>query len=174
MKGEDFEVKVLLEEISLWRFVGVEYWNLFFQGLWDWVWANIEIVMRIPKRMRICGEWMKVQHHIHYNRLPEYFIAYDVLDESKNKLLPYKEKIKVLEKCGFAYVNLIDSGMFTADQIYDMAHGKSAFGDCDIEGVVVNICHFITPLFFDRRCESPRAEFLIKHEYGTARITNKF
>ncbi|MCK4544601.1 hypothetical protein KAU43_03615 [candidate division WOR-3 bacterium] len=113
-----------------------------FNGLWDWVYENHEMIMKIPKRMRICGEWLRVQHHIHYDNLPDWFIAFDVLNEQTGMPLPYKEKIKILEECGFQYAKLLAQGMFTKDEIFDIAHQLSSIGNENIEGVVVKRDYF--------------------------------
>ncbi len=109
-----------------------------FKGFWEWSWENLEKIQRIPKRHRIFGEWIYIQHHINYDSLPDKFIAFDVMDERTGKLLPYKEKARVIEACGFNLIPLLNEGVFTKDQMFQFAQGQSNYSTSENkEGVVV-------------------------------------
>ena len=109
-----------------------------FKGLWDWVWTNLDKVEKIPKGYRICGEWVRVQHYVKYDRLPDWFIAFDVLDERSGNLIPYKEKQVLFEELEISYAPLIAEGIFSKDVIYELAQGSSIFSLTDTkEGIVV-------------------------------------
>jgi len=109
-----------------------------FKGLWDWVWSNLDKVESIPKGCRLCGEWLYVQHHVVYDKLPDYFMAFDILDERTGKLLPYKSKVAIFEALGISYAPLVLEGMATKDDIFEASQGFSNFSTVDArEGVVV-------------------------------------
>ena len=115
-----------------------------FNGVLQWLWENYDKIVKIPKGHRMCGEWLKVQHHIHYNDLPDWFIAYDVIDVRKREFLSYKEKTKVISKCGFHQAVLLGEGMYYKDDLYDIAMNQSNYGEENMEGVVVKRDKFET------------------------------
>lgn len=98
-----------------------------FNGAWKWIWENYEKIEKIPKGLRICGEWVKVQHHIHYDKLPDWFVAFDVLNERTGKLLNFEQKIKVIEDCDFAMIPLLEVGVFSIDDLYLIADDQSNY-----------------------------------------------
>ncbi len=51
-----------------------------FYGLNSWIYANYENIQKIPIGWIIFGEWLRAQHNIFYNNLPDYFVAFDVWD----------------------------------------------------------------------------------------------
>lgn len=109
-----------------------------FKGLWDWVWSNLDKIESIPKGFRICGEWLRVQHYVKYDELPDFFIAFDVLDERTGQMLSHKAKIELFENLGYSYAPTILQGVVTKDDIYEITQGCSNFSTTDLmEGAVV-------------------------------------
>lgn len=100
-------------------------------------WANTDKydnIMAVPKGFLIYGEWAYAQHHIYYDKLPDYFLVFDVLKGSK--FLNRKQRDSFCEQYGFCQVPLIAEGYFTVLDIEKMMPTVSKFGD-RAEGMVI-------------------------------------
>jgi len=49
-----------------------------FFGLNNWIYEHYEQLAKIPLNWIVYGEWMRASHNIFYDKLPDYFIAFDV------------------------------------------------------------------------------------------------
>ena len=62
-----------------------------FTSAWNWVHAHkndIEFVSEIwMSQLTIYGEWMTFAHSIYYDKLPDFFIAYDIFSVEDDKYL---------------------------------------------------------------------------------------
>jgi len=85
------------------------------------------------------GEWMYAKHSIHYTRLPDYFIAFDVFDKLEQRFFSKHDRDKLLADSGIPVVPLIAEGTFTKEQILAMIHRQSAFYDGPVEGVYLRL-----------------------------------
>ena len=100
-------------------------------------WANgaaRERIMSVPSGTLIYGELLYATHHIYYDRLPEYFLVFDV--RHGKKWMKYDERKEFCERHGFHMVPLVDRGNFTKDDLRDIVPEHSAHGDV-CEGVVI-------------------------------------
>lgn len=106
-----------------------------FYGFNDWIYKNYEKISKIPVDWFIYGEWMKACHNIFYDLLPDYFIAFDILN--RDRFLDYDEKSKFLKEIGFEHVPLIYHGVLKINEITKLV-GKSKYSTNEIaEGVVI-------------------------------------
>ncbi len=100
-------------------------------------WANGEKyddIMSVPKGYLIYGEWLYAQHHIFYDKLPDYFLVFDVL--KNGKFLNRNQRNDFCDNHNFHQVPFIDEGYFTAADIRAMMPVTSMYGD-RAEGVVI-------------------------------------
>ena len=100
-------------------------------------WANVfkyDQIMALPKSVIVYGELMRCVHSIYYDRLPDWFIVFDVL--VKNKWLNRRQKEEFCAQYGFTVVPLIHSGFVTLSELHDFMPTVSAFGDI-AEGMTV-------------------------------------
>ncbi len=79
-----------------------------FHGLRSWIYSNYEKISKIPTGHIVYGEWMGAQHNIPYDRLPDYFVGFDVWNG--NRFLDVMERSIFLYDIGFAEVPFIYSG----------------------------------------------------------------
>ena len=70
------------------------------------------------------GEWMYAKHSIYYDRLPHYFMEFDVLDRETGKFLDTPSRHKLLEVLPVCHVPVLASGVFK-----DMADILQYLGD---------------------------------------------
>ena len=104
----------------------------FFHG-----WANgdgYERIMSLPVGTLVYGELMYAVHGIYYDRLPEYFLAFDVC--RGKKWLKYEQRRAFCEEHGFYMVPLVTRGCFGKNELRDLVPERSAYGEM-AEGIVV-------------------------------------
>ena len=99
-----------------------------------WSYCNMHRIINIPDGWRIYGEWLSVKHTVAYDKLPDYFIAFDILTE--NGFLPCSQVEEYLLQWGF---NIPIVYNVTLDEIENFVTSTlSAYSTTDImEGVVV-------------------------------------
>lgn len=100
-------------------------------------WANgaaRERIMSVPSGTLIYGELLYAVHHIYYDRLPEYFLVFDV--RRGKKWLKYDARKAFCEEHGFHTVPLVNRGNFSKDELAKIVPEHSAYGDV-CEGVVI-------------------------------------
>ena len=53
-----------------------------FATLNTWIAAHKTELCRVlePRRHILFGEWLRARHSVFYNRLPDYFLAFDIYD----------------------------------------------------------------------------------------------
>jgi atypical dual specificity phosphatase len=89
----------------------------------------------------VYGEWMIAQHGIHYTRLPDWFIAYDLFDQEKKIWVPPLSARNILENAGFTVPKLCFWGNFEGDynDLEMMANLPAQWADSKAEGIYVKI-----------------------------------
>lgn len=105
-------------------------------------WANGEAwerIQSIPPGHIFYGEWLRCVHTIYYDRLPDWFICFDVWDG--RRFLSRDERVALVDSIGFSSVPLVASGTANSVQeILDLVPTESDFGDL-CEGVVIKKYH---------------------------------
>lgn len=106
-----------------------------FQYFHAWAWQQkYEQIMDLPKNYIVYGELLYAVHSIFYDRLPEYWICFEVWNGSR--YLDRTEKENFCAKHGFVCVPLLARGFFTPSELGKMIPEKSAYGET-CEGIVV-------------------------------------
>lgn len=101
----------------------------------SWVFNNMERMLKIPNGYTVYGEWLSVQHTVYYDLLPEFFLAFDIIDDSE-KYLPIDESLMLLNSIGFHIPQRIEMDLSDIAKI--IPRMKSNYSTTDnIEGVVV-------------------------------------
>jgi ATP-dependent RNA circularization protein (DNA/RNA ligase family) len=55
-----------------------------FDRLYNWAHTDAyERIMSLPSGVLVYGEWLYATHHIYYDRLPEYFLVFDIRQGKK-------------------------------------------------------------------------------------------
>lgn len=71
-----------------------------------------QIAPNVPSRWRICGENMYARHSIAYDRLPSYFMAFAIYDDS-NVCLSWDDTVKWCALIGIAHVPELGGGVWS-------------------------------------------------------------
>lgn len=92
--------------------------------------------MGIPGGMYVYGEWMYAVHSLYYDKLPDYFLVFDIWSEKERRWWPYDEIKDLCWELGLSQVPEIAFGRFSLESLATMVPGPSTFGPI-AEGIVV-------------------------------------
>ncbi len=105
-----------------------------FTAIWGWFYDNLSKFEAINKALgweaAVYGEWMYYQHTIFYDKLPAYFVPYDIWDWEKKLFLPTPTTGVLLTQAGFRMPPLLhDTGSGTLKGYADLDRfmGRSAW-----------------------------------------------
>lgn len=109
-----------------------------FVGFWSWIWQKVVKIEKVRGHL-LFGEWMKPQHSIEYDELPDFFIAFDVWAMKQKQFLNLKAKTKFLEEVGIAQIPLLYEGKIKKDDIPDLVDNKKSnySSNQNMEGCVI-------------------------------------
>lgn len=86
--------------------------------------------------LMLFGEWCYAVHSIHYERLPDYFLAFDVYDRSKNEFWSSQKRDALASDLGMATVPKLGEGRFDMAALEALL-GKSRLSNGPAEGLYV-------------------------------------
>ena len=111
----------------------------YLKGSGDWpefdqfkVWGNTykdQLFDILSDRYIMYGEWMGTFHSVFYDKLPHYFMEFDIYDKIDNTFLSTKRRNDILEKSDIKInsVRVIKEGIFTSKEDILSCIGISAF-----------------------------------------------
>lgn len=115
-----------------------------FSLLDNWILKHTDELISIlePEVEILYGEWCYMKHSIHYTKLPDYFLAFDLFNCITQQFLSRQELKVRLEGSSIKQVPLIVSKKFSnIKELTDIASKtKSKYYDGIIEGVYVRVC----------------------------------
>lgn len=80
-----------------------------FKPVWNWMYQHEDDIREISKRFGSLitpyGEWMWAQHSLHYNALPDVFLAYDLWDVDRQRFLSPMLLHTLLQGLGIHYIS---------------------------------------------------------------------
>jgi len=114
-----------------------------FASIWNWFYKNKDKFKRLASMgpYSVYGEWCIAQHGIFYNKLPDWFIAYDIYNYEQDKFISPVLARVWLNDLGFSTAPLIFQGQFIDgyDELAAWAKLPSKFSDSDSEGIYLKI-----------------------------------
>lgn len=83
-----------------------------FSTLDAWLEAHSSALFQVmePERHVLFGEWLYAKHSIHYTRLPDYFLAFDLYDRRAGVFYSSAERDRLLQGTGISTVRTIAAG----------------------------------------------------------------
>ncbi len=116
-----------------------------FASIWNWFYDNkdkFELLAAQYPAVSVYGEWLYAVHGTRYDKLPDYFIAYDLYDYATGKFLDTSLARHILTESGFSIPPLLYKGKIESwEQLEAFCQGPSPFSSLDRrEGVVLKIC----------------------------------
>ena len=108
-----------------------------FKPLWPWIARHHDALCdALWPDLMLFGEWCHAVHSIHYDRLPDWFLGFDVYDRRSGEFLDSTRRDALLAGLGLHAVPLIGRGLFDLRGLTSKL-GRSALTDGPMEGMVV-------------------------------------
>jgi len=85
-------------------------------------------------RYILFGEWCYAKHSVKYDKLPDWFIGFDIFDKSKLKFISSSKRNVLLRDSQIITVPMIKNGKFSLDQVQKLL-ANSCFSDGPAEGL---------------------------------------
>lgn len=133
------------------QFRNLESWAQSKSGLWD-LFEGRDLIL--------FGEWMYAKHSIHYTRLSDLFIAFDIFDKVESRFLKVDERNQLLRPTGISIVPELHRTHHLTKEIVDemISSQQSQFNpDSPIEGCYIR---FENDQRLVSRCKAVRADFI--------------
>lgn len=109
-----------------------------FRPLWSWI-ASRETTLAeaLYPDLILFGEWCFAVHSVAYDRLPDWFLGFDVYDRAVSGFWDTGRRDELMAACGLAGVPRLAEGGFTLAQLVELLTSPSRVGRESMEGVVV-------------------------------------
>lgn len=119
------------------------YLNLPSTGQWkklaEWLAPRTDALFeQLTDRYILFGEWCYAQHSVPYDRLPDWFLAFDVYDKKVARFFSSDRRDKLFEAIGISQVPKIGRGYFTLEQLKGLL-GQSRLSDKPKEGLYLRL-----------------------------------
>ncbi len=139
------------------HYVNSEYSSQF-KTLDQWIFKNSNDLWTIlGTDMILFGEWMYAQHSILYNRLPDYFLAFDLYSKKYNKFLSRHKMEEILKDTNISIIKILHKKSFkNLKEISDLINEPSNYYDGPIEGIYIRKC---STEFLEHRAKIVRPDF---------------
>lgn len=121
------------------------YLHLPGSGQWkkigEWLALHTEALFEhLSDRYILFGEWCYAQHSIFYDRLPDWFLAFDVYDREERRFLATAHRDRLLGEMHISKVPGIARGRFTYPEIQELL-SQSKLTNQPAEGIYLRIDH---------------------------------
>jgi hypothetical protein len=127
-----------------------------FKTLPRWIEAHRhDLTDSLGSDLILFGEWCYAKHSIHYTRLPDWFLAFDVYDRAASRFWSVERRDAFAQGIGLAIVPQLARGKFEVMGIKRLL-GPSRFTEGPAEGIYVR---WDQGDFLERRAKLVRAEF---------------
>ncbi|HRD68198.1 MAG TPA: RNA ligase family protein [Candidatus Competibacter sp.] len=110
-----------------------------FTRLAAWLAAReIKLASALGQELILFGEWCAARHSIQYEKLPDWFVAFDVYDRKSGRYWSATRRDEFCVRLGLAVVPVLREGCLSLAALPEwVSTHRSRFGDSLIEGVVV-------------------------------------
>lgn len=106
-----------------------------FAPLWAWLSEReSRLFDALEDRLILFGEWCYARHSIHYTRLPDFFLAFDVYDKGEQRFMSSTCRDEFVSRLNLAAVPKIAAGVFSLAEIPRLI-GPSCLYDGPKEGI---------------------------------------
>ncbi len=115
-----------------------------FSNIWNWFYDNHRKFRKVEDAVGLCsvyGEWMWMQHGLEYDKLPSWFIAFDIFIHRDQQFLTHLISRGVLQEAGFTIPKRLDyKRAETFEDYVNFAEGPSQFTTKgEREGVCIKV-----------------------------------
>jgi hypothetical protein len=106
-----------------------------FRLLWSWLAERKDMLCGLLKYERVLfGEWCFAVHSVRYNRLPDWFVGFDIYDHEHGRFWSTDRRNWWLDDIGIKRVPEITRGRFSKEALIGLL-GRSKLGSGSMEGL---------------------------------------
>jgi len=105
--------------------IGMDDKRKAYYGAWSWAWAHQAMIQKLKGYLAF-GEWVRVQHSLPYDELPDWWIGFDVYDLKNKRFLAPLQAIKFLKEIGFATVPVLHVGKIKQQDVLKLVEGRKS------------------------------------------------
>ena len=129
-----------------------------FRRLGDWINMNYGDIRDILESGKVIfGEWLYARHSVVYDRLPSYFLCFDIYNLAEQKFYAQHEVERILQGTAIRHNPVVFRGTVESiEELEDMI-GPSQFGPGQMEGVYIRIDD---EQFNESRCKLVHRDFI--------------
>ena len=102
------------------------------------------------------GEWCYAQHSVFYDKLPDWFLAFDIFDKDKQRFLSSARRNEMLDNIAICRVPILAGGYFDLKSILELLN-TSRFGSFPAEGLYMR---YDQEDWLEQRCKIVRGTFI--------------
>lgn len=137
------------------------YLNAPYQGQWkklsEWLTPKNDLLFEVLQdKLILFGEWCYAQHSVYYNRLPDWFLGFDIFHKKDLKFFSCQRRDEIFNNAGISGVPLIKKGHFSLEDLTSLL-SKSCLGDESAEGIYLR---FDDGDWLGNRAKLVRPEFI--------------
>ena len=105
-----------------------------FRSLWRWMAAHDGLRQRLGRELILFGEWCYARHSVGYDKLPDWFVAFDVYDRVAQRFWSRARRDVLCQALAVCVVPILAEGRFTLPDLIKLM-GTSRMGSEPMEGV---------------------------------------
>ncbi len=127
--------------------------KLQFRPAWNWLHEHGSDIRKVSdvcmSNITIYGEWLIAQHSISYDRLPDWFLAYDIYSVEDAKYLAPNIVENLLSKTSIKYIKSHKVTFNNINEIVEWSEKPSEYRNGIREGIVIKLSDdkFVTKTF---------------------------
>lgn len=105
----------------------------------EWLNSRSEILFEgLVDRYILFGEWCYAQHSVFYDRLPDWFLGFDIYDKAKRRFLSVERRSIMLRDLEICAVPMIGRDYFSLESLKTL-FSTSRLGDEPAEGIYLRL-----------------------------------
>jgi ATP-dependent RNA circularization protein (DNA/RNA ligase family) len=106
-----------------------------YQPLWPWIEARrFALAESLRPGLMLFGEWCFARHSIPYNRLPDWFLGFDIFERAANRFWSSDRRDRWLNDLGLASIPRLARARVSIEQLLFLI-GSSQLGKGPMEGI---------------------------------------
>jgi hypothetical protein len=113
--------------------------HLQFQPLWRWLYTHQpKLASALEDRLILYGEWCFAVHSVRYNRLPDWFLAFDVYEKSAARFWSSDRRDSLVRSLGMYSVPILGAGIYSLPKLKSLLmRSRSRYADTPMEGLYI-------------------------------------
>jgi atypical dual specificity phosphatase len=117
------------------------------------------------------GEWLYAKHSISYNKLPDYFMAFDLYNKKEKVFYNRQILDEKLENTNIKSVRIMYNGIIeNKNQLLKLIENQSDYTDSRVEGIYIKT---FEDKYVKYRCKLVRNDFICGNEHWSKGIIEK-